>query len=152
MVSKSRLYAKHYTCIPYFSRQHAKHVAVFYHGKKALHYVHVISGKRLIKQGITTFNMGKWLWRNACFIKGNLSYLRQWAYPPEFQHDKHRRRRYICGLNNAFQKGGRDVFNRYYWKLNYGNNYRRISSHYRKKKYDNLTKALWRELEYSDNL
>ena len=151
VVSKGKLYAKHYTYIPYFSRQHAKHVAVFYYGKKALHYVHVISGKRLIHEGITTFNMGRKKFRNACFIEGQVCYLRQWAYPPEYQHDKHRRRKYACYLNKTFEKGGKNAFNKRYWRLNYGSNYRRISATYRRMKYNNLAKAIWRELEYSDN-
>ena len=137
VVSKGKLYAKH--------------VAVFYYGKKALHYVHVISGKRLIHEGITTFNMGKKKYRNACFIEGKVCYLRQWAYPPEYQHDKHRRRKYACYLNKTFEKGGKNAFNKRYWILNYGSNYRRISATYRRMKYNNLARAIWRELEYSDN-
>ena len=151
IISPNYLYAKHYTYYPYFSRQHAKHVAVYFYGKKALHYVHVISGKRLLKQGISTFNEGRRKWRGACFIQGRLSYLRQWAYPPECQYDKHRRRHYACSLYKAFQRGGRKAFNEKYWKLNYGFNYRRISRAYRRRKYNKLWKAVWRELEYSSN-
>ena len=150
VVSKGKLFAKHFTCIPYFSRQHAKHVAIFYHGKKALHYIHVISGKRLIKEGFTTFKEGKWKFRTACFIKGQVRYLRPWAYPPEYQYDKHRRRYYAVRLNRAFNQGGRNKFNETYWQLNYGSNYRRISASFRRWKYLKAHRAIWRELELSE--
>lgn len=136
-VTKDRLYAKHYTCIPYFSRQHAKHVVCSYHGTKALHYIHIIHGSRLIKQGITTFNQanGQKDYNHCCFIKSPKigwypAQLRQWFYPPEYLYDAHRRRKYIVSLNRALgdgKKAGRKRFNKLYAKYNIGNNYRRIS-------------------------
>lgn len=149
-ISKNKLYAKHITCIPYFSRQHAKHVVTFYHGKKALHYIHIISGKRLIKQGYTTFNKGSKKYKKGIFIKGKFRYVRQWAYPPEYQYDKHRRRYYIVRLNRAFEIGGKNYFNETYWKLNIGNQYRRISPTYRKFRYEKAQKALLVELEHGE--
>lgn len=133
---KSKLYAKHYTCIPYFSRQHAKHVVCSYHGVKALHYIHIIHGSRLIKQGITTFNQanGQKKYHKCCFIRNSQGWyaatLRQWFYPPEYLYDAHRRRRYIVQLNKALGNGkklGRKRFNRLYAIKNLNNNYRRIS-------------------------
>lgn len=144
ITSKSKLYAKHYTCIPFFTRTHAKHVAVFYHGKVALHYIHIISGKRLIKQGITSFMIKKY--RDACFIKGQVRYLRPWAYPPEYRYDKHRRRYYIIRMNRAFAQGGRKKFNEEYLRFNYGNNYRRISRAYLNKRYSRIRRSIWRGL------
>lgn len=133
-VTKLRLYQKHYTCIPFFTRRHAKHVVCYYHGVKALHYIHIISGKRLIKQGITTFNSanGQAKYNNACFIKTREgkwypAVLRQWVYPPEYHMDSHRRRHYIVSLNRAFEKHKKKGFNRKYEILNQGNSYRRIA-------------------------
>lgn len=141
-VNKNSLYAKHYTCIPYMTRQHAKHVVTYYYGVKALHYIHIIHGSRLIKKGITTFNKanGKKDHQTCCFLKGRNgewfpAFLKQWAYPPEFMYDSHRRRKYIVALNQKLGNGkklGRQRFNRLYAKLNMGNKYRRISSiHFR---------------------
>ena len=139
-VGKNTLYAKHYTCVPYMTRQHAKHVVTYYYGVRALHYIHIIHGSRLIKQGITTFNRanGQKDYQKHCFLKGAKgewfpAYLKQWAYPPEYMYDSHRRRRYIVNLNRVLGNGkklGRKRFNRLYTKYNLGNRYRRISSIY----------------------
>lgn len=141
-VNKNTLYAKHYTCVPYMTRQHAKHVITYYYGVRALHYIHIIHGSRLIKKGITTFNKanGQRDFQKYCFLKDSKgewfrAYLKQWAYPPEYLYDSHRRRRYIVKLNQKLGNGkklGRKRFNRMYAKLNLGNKYRRISSiHFR---------------------
>lgn len=133
IVSRKSLYKKHYTCIPFFTRKHAKHVACFYHGVKCLSYIHIISGKNLIKKGITTFNRSNGVahYQKCCFIKDSTgkwypAALRQWVYPPEFLIDSHRRRRYIILLNKVFQRGGKKAFNKKYLLLNHGNAYRRI--------------------------
>lgn len=133
-VHKNFLYKKHYTCIPFFTRRHAKHVVCYYHGVKALHCIHIISGKKLIKQGITTFNRdnGKKQYNKACFIRNRKgdwypAFIRPWVYPPEYHMDSHRRRHYIVSLNKAFLRGGRKEFNRQYIWLNQGNSYRRIA-------------------------
>lgn len=132
--TKKQLYQKHYTCIPFFTRRHAKHVVCFYHGVKALHSIHIIKGSRLIKQGITTFNQANGIkeYHKAAFIKQRdgtwyPGMLRQWVYPPEYRMDSHRRRHYIISLNKAFEKYGKVGFNRKYELLNMGNSYRRLA-------------------------
>lgn len=156
-VTEKKLYAKHYTCIPYFTRRHAKHVACFYHGVKALHSIHIISGKKLISQGITTFNKanGQKKYKYECFIRKRdgswyPAHLRQWAYPPEFHCDSHRRRRYIVTMNQAFGNGGkigRKRFNRKYAEYNYSHSYRRISRAFFNMKVVVARRVCWNELE-----
>lgn len=131
--TKNQLYQKHYTCIPFFTRRHAKHVVCFYHGVKALHSIHIIKGSRLIKQGITTFNKANGInkYHKAAFIRKRdgtwyPGMLRQWVYPPEYRMDSHRRRHYIVSLNKAFENHGKNGFNKKYELLNMGNSYRRL--------------------------
>lgn len=159
-VTKKKLYAKHYTCIPYFTRRHARHVACFYHGVKALHSIHIISGRKLISQGITTFNKanGQKKYKYECFIKNRdgswySAHLRQWAYPPEFHCDSHRRRFYIVKMNRAFGSGGkagRKNFNRVYAELNYSHSYRRISRAFFNMKIIVARRVCWNEMEWED--
>lgn len=145
---ESRLYAKNYCRIPYFSRLHARHVATFYHGRKANKYIHIISGKRLIKQGITTFPRYKY--EEVFFLRNQVRHLRQWAYPIEFRSDKHRRRRYITCMNEAFNKGGKNLFNDTYKLYNIGNQYRRFSTKWLNRKYRNVKRRLYNQLVEED--
>lgn len=149
-ISKDKLYAKHFTCFPYFSRQHAKHVACFYHGKVALKYIHIVSGKRLLHWGWSTFNKESKSRQQACFIKGQVRYLRHWAYPPEYRYDKHRRRYYIVRLNRAFKQGGKKKFNQTYWELNYGSNYRRYSRSFMRRNYRQAEYAILSQIQEAE--
>ena len=157
-VNKSQLYKKHYTCIPFFTRRHAKHVVCFYHGVKALHFIHIISGKKLIKQGITTFNKanGQKKYNNACFIKSEGNWypavVRQWVYPPEYHMDSHRRRHYIVTMNRAFENHGKVGFNRKYELLNQGNSYRRVARWFFKMRVRVNRQNIYTELKLLDIL
>lgn len=155
--SKSKLYQKHYTCIPFFTRRHAKHVVCFYHGVKALHCIHIIKGSRLIKQGITTFNKANGIKRyhQAAFIKQRNGdwypgMLRQWVYPPEYKVDSHRRRHYIVALNHAFEKYGKNGFNKKYELLNIGNSYRRIAKWFLRMRINVNRSNIYTELKILD--
>lgn len=154
-VHKDRLYYKHVCCIPYFTRRHAKHVVAFFHGVKALKAIHIISGKRLIQQGFSTFNMRQRVGRKriarAIFYRDQVRFLRQWAYPPEDRYDKHRRRHYIVKLNKAFKNGGRNGFNRKYNEVNYGSSYRRFKRAYLRGLYKKAVFSILQEIQETNS-
>ena len=156
--SLSKLYQKHYTRIPFFTRAHAKHIACYYHGVRALRTIHIIKGDRLIKQGITTFNASlrcaKDLRYRMFIQKKDGTYypgsLRQWAYPPEYRMDAHRRRKYIIIMNNAFEKKGRKGFNEKYKFYNYDNHYRRISNKWLDRQHQVNRRKIYMEIILED--
>lgn len=109
-------YKKHYCYQPYFTRYHAKKTAILHLGVDALQYIRVISGKALIKEGITHFKNQRSDWNSRVFIKGYLRGLPFCIIPPEYKFDKHRRRRWRLKLF-SYAKQGRKVFN-YHYALN----------------------------------
>lgn len=81
--NENDMYAKHYCCIPYYSRYHAKDVIQYYFGQDVLNTCHIISGKKLIRQGIKRLPGDKRLeshiWCKTCWCK-----IFRWYMPIEF--------------------------------------------------------------------
>lgn len=139
------LYPKFITPIPYLSRLHIKHVIVYSFGPKILTQIHIISGKRLIKQGITYLKWGKYQY-NCFYLKDRMVHVKKWAYPPEDKRDAHRRRKYIIRLCRAAERMNRVEFNRYYKLQNYGYNYSGFSRYYLRNQYNKVRDAIAQEI------
>jgi len=114
--SKRFLYRKHICGIGYYSRFHARHIVSLMCGSKALIYIHIIKGDKLIKQGITHLPQ-HYLHRvyiNSPFTKDGSRKLKKWIYPPEYKFDRHRRRAFVLKLVAAAEDKGPKAFNRIY--------------------------------------
>lgn len=136
------LYKKHICGIGYYSRYHAKHVCTELLGVDALLEIHVIKGKRLIKQGITTIPKN---YSEYIFFKGDPRKLRRWIYPQEFRYDSHRRRHFIVYLVRSAEDQGVKAFNKKYKRYLYG--YRKsFSSTYFRYKRNKVTFTLVQEI------
>lgn len=122
--TEGALYKKHYCGIGFYSRFHARHIVAITISKKALLYIHVVRGDKLIKEGITTFNKAynDRIFVNSPFTKYGDRKLRRWRYPPEFNYDKHRRRHFILYLVKSAEDRGWRAFDSKYKK--YFNGYR----------------------------
>lgn len=116
-ITKASLYKKTICGIGYYSRYHAKHIITQILGVDALLELHVIKGKRLIKQGITDIPKK---FSDHIYFKGKLRKLRKWVYPPEFGYDSHRRRHFIVYLVRSAEDHGVKAFNNKYKRYFYG--------------------------------
>lgn len=145
--SKKTLYKKHICCIPYYSRVHARHVLTYIYGEQANAGVHVILGKRLIAQGITTFKLIRNNKNVICIhINGKLKPISQWAVPPEYNRDSNRRVVYKRRLHERYLNDGRSGFDKLYKELNYGNKLPTMNLRSLKKKYSRLVKGVLHDL------
>ena len=119
--TETSLYRKKYCQIPFYSRVQARHIMTTLYGVDILKSVHLISGKQLREQGITTFPKQKFanyviLGDNPIKVNGRLRHqvpLKKYIYPQEFQYDKHRRR-YFAILLKRHRKRGITHFNKWY--------------------------------------
>nr|DAE96692.1 MAG TPA: hypothetical protein [Caudoviricetes sp.] len=145
IVSEKYLYPKWVTPIPYLSRVHAKHVIVFSYNRKALKHIHIIYGKKLIKQGITYLNYNKKTY-NMMYYKGRKVHVKKWVYPPEAKMDTHRRRKYIVKLNRAVKRLSKKDFNHFYKTEHYGYNFSGLSRYYLRRRYREYKMALVQEI------
>lgn len=114
--TKKYLYRKHICGIGYYSRFHARHIVSTMFGNKALLYIHIVKGDKLIKQGTTHLPL-HYLHRafiNSPYTKDGSRKLRKWIYPPEAQFDRHRRRAFVLDLVGLAEDFGPKAFNRKY--------------------------------------
>ena len=125
--TETSLYRKKYCQVPFYSRVQARHIMTTLYGVDILKSVHLISGKQLREQGITTFPKQKFanyviLGDNPIKVNGRLRHqvpLKKYIYPQEFQYDKHRRR-YFAILLKRHRKRGITHFNKWYKEQFYG--------------------------------
>lgn len=144
-ISEKYLYAKWICPIPYLSRVHAKHAVSFTYGKKSLKKIHIIYGKKLIKQGITYLKFNA-MTRNMIYLNGNKVHVKKWVYPPEARMDTHRRRKYIVKLNLAAERLSKQEFNKFYKLENYGYDFSGLSRYYLRNNYRSYRIALAQEI------
>lgn len=117
-ITELNMYRKKICGIPYLSRYHAKHVAVTMFGIDILKVIHVTKGNKIIKQGITELPKKV---RNFVIFHDKWVMLRRWIYPPEYQYNKHRRRKFIVNLvSYSTRYKSRKRFNNHYKKMFYG--------------------------------
>ena len=122
--TEAALYKKHYCGIGFYSRFHARHMVALSINKKALLYIHIIRGDKLIREGITTLPKAynDRIFVNSPYTKYGDRKIRKWRYPPEFNYDKHRRRHFILYLVRSAEDHGWRAFDYKYKK--YFNGYR----------------------------
>lgn len=116
-ITEHSLYKKHICGIGFYSRYHAKHVLTELLGVDVLMDIHIIRGKRLLKQGITTVPKN---YSDKIFFKGEPRLIKRWIYPPEFRYDSHRRRHFIVYLVRSAEDHGIKAFNAKYKRYFYG--------------------------------
>lgn len=118
------LYKKHICGIGFYSKFHAKHIVQTMISDKALSYIHIVKGSKLIKEGITKLHKAynDRIFVNSPYTKYGDRKIRRWIYPPEFNYDKHRRRHFILYLVRAAEDKGPEAFDKKYKK--YFNGYR----------------------------
>ena len=132
LVTKKSLYMKWYCGVGFYSRYHARHVISELYGSTNTHHIHIISGKRLIREGITHIKNKKW--SNYIYINGRLRIVRRWVYPPEFKCDSHRRRHFIVYLVSTAEDQSIKKFNIKYKRYFYGYRQSFPWSYYQKRK------------------
>lgn len=114
-LTEKSFYMKKICGIGYFTRYHAKHVAVKMYGVDVLAYIHIIKGRNLIKQGITSLPINRRL--NCIDYKGKLVRLRRWYFPEEYRVTIHRKGLFAKQLAAAWRRYGRKGFNQRYKKF-----------------------------------
>lgn len=89
-------------------------VAIY--GVDVLAYIHIISGDKLIEQGIyhisdvNPYPKGS----TKFWYKGHLVKAKKFLIPPEYKLDKHRRRHFIVMMFNTLRRHGKKAFDRKY--------------------------------------
>lgn len=120
-----RLYRKHLTTIPYFSRHHIKLTLTYMYGYDVLKYIHIISGRKLLKQGIRSakdvnpYQLGLRKCTNFRY-KGQWVRARKFIIPDEYRIDSHRRRRFMVQMHRVFKSKGKKAFDERYSIKLYG--------------------------------
>lgn len=133
--TKKWVYQKHLTGVPYFTRKHVKITLTYIYGVDVLAYIHIISGSKLIEQGVYHISDINPYPKDSTkfWFKGRLVKARKWVIPPEYKLDKHRRRHFIVMMFNTLRKHGKKEFDRKYKTKLIGQR-KGISSHYIHKK------------------
>ena len=92
IITEKKLYRKHLTGIPYFTRHHVKVTLVYLYGVDVLQYIHIISGRKLLQQGIRELSdmNGKLLKRGATkfWFKGKFVRAKKFIIPDEYKIDE----------------------------------------------------------------
>lgn len=133
--TKKWLYLKHLTGVPYFTRKHVKITLTAIYGVDVLAYIHIISGKKLIEQGIyhisdvNPYPKGS----TKFWFKGRFVKAKKFLIPPEYKLDKHRRRHFIVMMFQTLRRHGKKEFDKKY-QLKLIGQRKGISSHYIHKK------------------
>ena len=124
--TEKSLYRKKYCQIPFYSRVQARHIMTTLYGVDILKSAHLISGKQLREQGITTFPKQEApnhiILVEPMTIDGKVRHmvaLKRYIYPQEYQYDKHRRR-FFAILLKRHRKRGITHFNKWYKQQFYG--------------------------------
>lgn len=135
-ITERSLYRKHLTGIPYFSRHHIKVTLVYLYGVDVLQYIHIISGRKLIKQGIRELSdmNGKKMAYTKFWYKGKPVTAKKFIIPDEYHIDKHRRRRFMVQMHRVFKSKGRKEFDERYSIKLYGQRQGISTEHLHKKR------------------
>jgi hypothetical protein len=148
-----QMYTKHICGVGFYSRFHARHIVSLIIGKKALLYIHIIRGDKLIKDGIRSLPAYKVdrIYVNNPFTPDGSKKIRRWIYPPEFRMDKHRRRHFILYLVKSAEDKGVRAFDNKYKK--YFNGYKEsitVGAYLRKRK--KILRSFIQELREANGL
>lgn len=153
-ITKKSLYRKHLTGIPYFTRYQIKKTLVYMYGVDVLQYIHIISGRKLLRQGIRILQDMNGLRHKSgstkFWYKGRLVKARKFIIPDEYKIDKHRRRRFMVQMHRVFKSKGKKVFNERYSQKLYGQR-EGISSKYIRKKRIQIHSAILQDLQQAES-
>ena len=123
-VTEKSLYRKHLTGIPYFTRYQVKLTLVHMYGVDVLQYIHIISGRKLLRKGIKELSDMNGLRLKSGSTKfwfnGKLVKARKFVIPDEYRINKHRRRRFMVQMHRVFKSKGKKEFNERYSIKLYG--------------------------------
>jgi hypothetical protein len=137
-ITEKSLYRKHLTGIPYFTRHHVKVTLVYLYGVDVLQYIHIISGRKLIRQGIkelSDMNGTRYKWGYTKFwYKGKFVKAKKFIIPEEYHIDKHRRRRFMVQMHRVFKSKGKKEFDERYSIKLYGQRQGISTEHLHKKR------------------
>lgn len=154
IITEKKLYRKHLTGIPYFTRHHVKVTLVYLYGVDVLQYIHIISGRKLLQQGIRElFDMnGKLLKRGATkfWFKGKFVKAKKFIIPDEYKIDKHRRRRFMVQMHRVFKSKGKKAFDERYSIKLYGQR-QGISPAYTKQKRLQIYSSILQDLRETES-
>ena len=149
-ITEKKLYRKHLTGIPYFTRYQIKKTLTYMYGVDFLQYIHIISGRKLIMLGIRQLSdmNGKLLKHGSTkfWYKGKLVKARKFIIPDEYKLDKHRRRRFMVQMHRVFKSKGKEAFNERYSQKLYGQR-EGISPQYIRKKRIQIRSAILQDLQ-----
>ena len=154
IVTEKKLYRKHLTGIPYFTRHHVKVTLVYLYGVDVLQYIHIISGRKLLQQGIRELSdmNGKLLKRGATkfWFKGKFVRAKKFIIPDEYKIDKHRRRRLMVQMHRVFKSKGKKAFDERYSVKLYGQR-QGISPAYTKQKRLQIYSSILQDLREAES-
>ena len=114
--TKKSLYKKHITTIPFYTRKHIRITMKYYFKDKVARSIHIISGRKLIKMGIT--QPGPWC--EFFYYKGYPIKARKFFIPDNYKMTSHSRRKFLVSMYLAFTKHGKKYFNEKYQTMLYG--------------------------------
>lgn len=153
-ITEKSLYRKHLTGIPYFTRYQIKKTLVYMYGVDVLQYIHIISGRKLLRQGIRILQDMNGLRHKSgstkFWYKGRLVKARKFIIPDEYKIDKHRRRRFMVQMHRVFKSKGKKVFNERYSQKLYGQR-EGISPKYIRKKRIQIHSAILQDLQQAES-
>lgn len=154
IITEKKLYRKHLTGIPYFTRHHVKVTLVYLYGVDVLQYIHIISGRELLQQGIRELSdmNGKLLKRGATkfWFKGKFVRAKKFIIPDEYKIDKHRRRRFMVQMHRVFKSKGKKAFDERYSIKLYGQR-QGISPAYTKQKRLQIYSSILQDLREAES-
>ena len=154
IITEKKLYRKHLTGIPYFTRHHVKVTLVYLYGVDVLQYIHIISGRKLLQQGIRELSdmNGKLLKRgaNKFWFKGKFVRAKKFIIPDEYKIDKHRRRRFMVQMHRVFKSKGKKAFDERYSIKLYGQR-QGISPAYTKQKRLQIYSSILQDLREAES-
>ena len=124
------------------------------YGVDVLQYIHIISGRKLIRMGIRQLSdmNGIRLKHGSTkfWYKGKLVKARKFIIPDEYKLDKHRRRRLMVQMQRDIKSKGKEAFNERYSQKLYGQR-EGISPQYIRKKRIQIRSATLQDLQQAES-
>lgn len=115
--SRKSLYQKKICGVPFYTTLHARRMMYYQLGLDSFSEIHIIRGRKLIKEGITYLDDRK---PNTIWFKGRLYHIKKWITPADYMLNKHRRRRFRVKMFTTFEKYGKKKFNQELIRIYYG--------------------------------
>lgn len=115
--TKKFLYQKRICGVPFYTTLHARRMMYYQMGLDSFSEVHIIRGRKLIREGITYLDYKE---PNVVWFKGRLWHVKKWITPPDYMLNKHRRRRFRVKMFSIFEKYGKKRFNKELVRIYYG--------------------------------